>query len=178
MRTRPDDIAAIFDICLERMRLGESPEACLLDYPALANELAPLLMTVRHARTLPTTALSPHARQAIRRQLHQAVDARQPRLRRTFAGSFGVFAMRFALVLLVVFLGIGGGVAAAQSSLPGSSLYPLKRASENVRLRLAAGPAQRATLHLNFAGARSVEILALAASGQALDSAIVDDLER
>jgi hypothetical protein len=178
MRTRSDNITAILDVCLERIRHGESPEACLLDYPDQADELAPLLMAVRQARSLQMPALSTQARQNIRRQLHQAVAARQPAPRRTFAGSVGLFAMRFALVLLVAFLGIGGGVAAAQSSLPGSSLYPLKRASENVRLRLASSPAQRATLHLDFAGARSVEILALVGKEQALDSALVDDLER
>lgn len=135
-------------------------------------------MAVRHARTMPIPALARQARQAIRRQLHETVAARQSNPRQTFVGSVGLFAMRFALVLLVAFLGIGGGVAAAQSSLPGSSLYPLKRASETIRLRMTSNPAQRAALHLDFAGARSVEILALVGKEQAIDSVLVDDLER
>src|SRR5262249_12013155 len=178
MRARSDDIATILDVCVERIQRGESPEACVLDYPAQAEELAPLLVAVRHARTMQPPALSPQTRQRIRPQIHQAVVTRQPAPRQTTAGWFRPMMMRFALALVVALLSIGGGVAAAQSSLPGSSLYSLKRASESVRLRLAFSPSQRATLHLDFATARSVEILALTRAEQTIDSSLVDDLER
>jgi hypothetical protein len=180
MQIRSEDTTAIFDVCLERMRRGESIVACLLDYPSEAEELEPLLIAAMHARrTFRPPSLTPEARQAIRRQLHQAVAARQPALRRTRASWFGPLVMRFALALVVALLSLGGGVAAAQSSLPGSPLYSLKRASEGVRLGLASSAAQRATLHLHFAAARSAEILALASGEQkTIDSGLVDDLDR
>jgi hypothetical protein len=180
MQIRSDDITTILDVCLERMRYGESIEACVLAYPSEAEELEPLLIAAMYARSafrLPS--LAPEARQVIRRELHQAIAARQPAPRLTLAGWFGPFVMRFALALVVVLLSLGGGVAAAQSSLPGSSLYLLKRASEGVRLRLASSATQRATLHLDFAAARSVEILALASGEQkTIDSGLVDDLDQ
>jgi hypothetical protein len=175
-----DDIAAILDVCLERMQCGESIEACLLDYPSEADELEPLLIAAAYARsTFRPPLLAPDARRAIQRQLRQAVVARQPSLRRTRASSFRPLIMRFALALVVALFSLGGGVAAAQSSLPGNSLYPLKRASEAVRIRLASSATQRASLHLDFAAARSAEIIALASSEQrTIDETLVDDLDQ
>jgi hypothetical protein len=180
MQIRSNDITAILDVCLERMRRGESIEACVLDYPSEAEDLEPLLIAAMYARsTFRPPSLAPAARRAIQRQLHQAVAARQPVSRRSSASLFGSFAMRFALVLMVALLSLGGGVAAAQSSLPGSPLYSLKRASEGARLRLAASASQRATLHLDFATARSAEILVLASDEQKIiDSGLVDDLDQ
>jgi hypothetical protein len=180
MQIRSSDLTTILDVCLERMRRGESIEACVLDYPSEAEELEQLLIAARHARsTFRPPALAPEARQAIQRQLQLAVAARQPAQQRTRAGWFKPFVMRFALTLVVALLSLGGGVAAAQSSLPGSSLYPLKRVSEGVRLRLTSSAAQRAMLHLDFAAARSTEILALASDKQKMiDSGLVDDLDQ
>jgi len=180
MHIQSDDITTIFDVCLERMRCGESIEACVLDYPSEAGELEPLLIAAMYARsTFRPPALAPEVRRAIQRQLQLAVAARQPAQRRTRVGWFGPFVMRFALALVVALLSLGGGVAAAQSSLPGSSLYPLKRASEGLRLRLASSAAQRANLHLDFAAARSAEILALVSGEQkTIDGDLVDDLDQ
>src|SRR3954464_4777576 len=125
MQIRSDDTTAILHVCLERMRRGESIEACILDYPSEAEELEPLLIAAMYARiTFRPPALAPEARQAIQRKLHQAVAARHPALQRRRASWFGALIMRFALVLVVALLSLGGGVAAAQSSLPGSTLYP------------------------------------------------------
>jgi hypothetical protein len=180
MQVEFDNITAILDVCLERMRRGESVEACVFDYPSEAEELEPLLIAATYTRsTFRPPALAPEARQAIRRQLQQAVAARQPVQRRARWGWAGSFVMRLALALVVVFLTFGGSVAAAQRSLPGNLIYPLKRASESVRLRLASSSTQRAALHLDFAAARSAEILALASGDQkAIDSSLVDDLDQ
>jgi hypothetical protein len=180
MQIRSDDITTILDVCLERFRQGESIEACVLDYPSEAEDLEPLLIAATYARsTYQLPSLAPAARQRIQRQLRQAIAARQPALRQTRVSWFRPFVMRFALALVVALLSLGGGVAAAQSSLPGSPLYPLKRASEGVRLRLASSATQRATLHLDFAAMRSAEITALA-SGEPkmIDSSLVDDLDQ
>jgi uncharacterized membrane protein YgcG len=57
---------------------------------------------------------------------------------------------------------IGGGlVAAAQDSLPGQSLYALKRVGENVRLRLVDDPAQREDLLETFQQRRCGEVALL-----------------
>src|SRR5882672_8098639 len=118
------NLTTILDICLERMRRGESIEACVLDYPSEAEELEPLLIAAMYTRsTFQPPPLAPEARQAIQRKLQLAVAARQLTLRPTPARWFGPFVMRVALALVVALLSLGGGIAAAQSSLPGSTLY-------------------------------------------------------
>jgi uncharacterized membrane protein YgcG len=177
MLSQPDDSIDILETCLERLRHGESAAACLRDYPAEAQELAPLLVAAVKVRALPPPVLSPAARKAIRKQLRRAVAQQRAAGRASKPRWFAQAALRFALVvLLLMTVGLGGGVAAAQSSLPGSPLYPLKRASERARLVLATSPEQRGALHLDFADARSVEITALVVSQRPLDGAVVDDL--
>src|SRR5689334_12335031 len=120
MQIRSSDITSILDVCLDRMRRGESIEACVQDYPAEADELESLLLAAMYARsTYRPPSLSPEARQAIQRKLHQAVAARQPIPQRMPNRRFGPLVMRFALALVVALLSLGGGIAAAQSSLPG-----------------------------------------------------------
>jgi hypothetical protein len=178
MQARSEDILTIFDVCLERMRCGDSPEACLLDYPSEAEELGPLLYAAMRARTFQPPPLNPEARAAIQRRLRQAIAVRQPKRRRLMAGWFRPMAVRFALALFIALLSIRGGVAAAQTSLPGSLLYPAKRAGESIRLGLALSPAARAALHLDFAASRAAEVIALANRQQVIDNRLVADLER
>lgn len=55
-------------------------------------------------------------------------------------------------------IGTAGAAAAAQSALPGDLLYPLKQATESVRLALAGSPEQTARLQLALAEERMEEI--------------------
>src|SRR6185503_11018128 len=120
MITSSDHIAEVLEICLERLRAGDTVAACLRDYPYFVEELSPLLTAAEHIRRVPPPQLSPAARQAIQRQLRSAVVGRMPR--RTSAPRwYQAPALRFATMLVVLFLAFYGGtvgVAAAQSSLP------------------------------------------------------------
>jgi hypothetical protein len=72
------------------------------------------------------------------------------------------------LVLGITFL-FGGSamtVLAAQSSIPGDTLYPIKTSLENTRLSLASSAAARAELQLQFAERRLNETQSLVAEGR------------
>lgn len=69
--------------------------------------------------------------------------------------------MTALIILIVVLLGAGGTVAAAQNDLPGQALYGLKRATERVELRLAGSAESRAELNLRLAARRMVEAQAI-----------------
>jgi len=56
---------------------------------------------------------------------------------------------------------LGGAVWLSSSSLPGDSLYGLKRASENVELSLTGGTGARAKAYLSLAKRRANEVSAL-----------------
>ena len=90
----------------------------------------------------------------------QKPSAALPR-RRLFA-----FAIAAGVLLLFVF-GLSQGVqvaaAAAESSLPGDTLYPLKTTLENVRLAIASDAADQVQLHLELVQTRLWEIQILAA---------------
>jgi uncharacterized protein DUF5667 len=73
----------------------------------------------------------------------------------------GTLVLIFALLL-------GGAVWLSSSSLPGDSLYGLKRASENVQLSLTGGTGARAKEYLTLAKRRANEVSALLSRVSAL----------
>jgi hypothetical protein len=63
-----------------------------------------------------------------------------------------------ASVVTVFALLLGGAVWMSQKSLPGDSLYGLKRASERLQLATATSPTEEASDHLEFAEIRAGEV--------------------
>lgn len=93
------------------------------------------------------------------RAAERTVRPRQP-----FLSSF---AMRAAAAALVLALALGTGTAVrAESAVPGSLLYPVKRAQENVRLQLARQPVARAAVETDLATQRLKELDTLVARGE------------
>jgi hypothetical protein len=83
----------------------------------------------------------------------------------------GLVGVGLAVVLLLV-TGISA-VSASVDSLPGSTLYRLKLAAENVRVAVASDTLTRARLYTRFASERSNEIVRLAAAGESADEAVL-----
>lgn len=82
-----------------------------------------------------------------------------------------LIARGVALTALLVALGLGATVASADT-LPADLLYPVKVASEGVRLALAAAPEDRAEVELSIAEHRLGEAERLATSGRTSDALI------
>lgn len=80
------------------------------------------------------------------------------------------FAMLLVVVFGMVFGGSGVTLAAAQGSLPGDMLYPVKLLSEQVRLRITDSDAEVAQLSLELANRRTEEIRMLLTAGKAPDA--------
>jgi hypothetical protein len=80
------------------------------------------------------------------------------------AGAAGVLrsirrpVLAFASAAAVLVLMLGVAVWMSGSSLPGDSLYGVKRASENVKLSMAAGDVARGNTYLGFASNRVAEV--------------------
>ncbi len=81
------------------------------------------------------------------------------------------------VILALVFGGAGATVYAAQDSLPDQWLYPIKTATEDVRLELTRQAQQRLELALSFADRRVGEIVALRAAGEAIPQGVANRLE-
>jgi len=161
------------EICLQALEQGADVEACLARFPAQAEELRPILETALQARSVAVAEIPAAAlRRGKARFLQTAAEMREqasaPATRRGW--QLGrIFRLGLASLAVIFFLlvtGSTGAVLAAASSLPGDSLYPLKRGWEAARLAVAS-PVSRAGLETEFQQERAREIQALYLMGRA-----------
>lgn len=149
-------------------------ESCLLAYPALADELGPLLRISEGLLAAPKPVLSPQARDRIEAQILQAAVAGglarrekkprpQLRLLRFALPTWRPAYSALAAVVIVVLL-MATTLVGAANALPGSPLYPIKLATEDAWLWVAPARNEPA-LHLRFAQRRLVEYQKLAERG-------------
>jgi hypothetical protein len=159
----------ILDECLERILTGgETVEQCLERHPQWAGELAPLLRTSllasKAAAVEPRSEFRDRARYQMRAALQEMAEKRERR--------FSLFRWqpRWAtavIAVLVLVMASGGTVAAADNSMPDEILYPVKLATESVRLTLTPSALGKAELYLELADKRVAEIVAMANKGNA-----------
>ncbi len=71
------------------------------------------------------------------------------------------FAIALAIIILVTSLATVGAISAAQNSLPGDFLYPLKTAFEQTQLTFTPGEASKTKLSIKFATQRMDEFTQL-----------------
>jgi len=159
---RDKEFNNILDECLERLLgQGETLEQCLEGFPEYADMLKPLLETA--LATKKASAIQPHPefRDKARQQFYSVLqEIEQKRSRSFFSWSWrpqraAAIAIAIALVLL---LGGGGTAAAANNSMPDEFLYPVKIATEQVRLAFTFSDIGKAELYANLADKRVAEI--------------------
>lgn len=125
--------------------------------------------------------MTPEEKAAMRARLFGAPSAHTfvPKRSPYFFFSYQ-FKMVMAGLVLVVFVG-AGTAQAAEGSLPGDLLYPVKVAvTEPVRSALVSNKAERAALEARFAARRAEEAEALAAQGRldaTTSAALADNLD-
>ena len=158
----------IFNECLERMARGESIESCLHSYPKEAAELEPLLSTAlgfswRASSLQPRPEFKAQARVRFEEAQLYARQHKQPERPGFFPWQQG-WAFALTAVLVILFTGAGTAVASSDA-LPDEPLYPVKLATERVRLAFAFSDASQARLHAHLAENRALEIAAMARQG-------------
>jgi len=156
----------VLNECLERMLVrGEDMEGCLKDYPALAEELRPLLDCARITRTSARIEPKPDAHARNRYEFQQAVHAASVKQQPKRWVMFRPVWSSVAAVLLVFVMGSGFTVSAASNALPDDSLYGVKTATENVRMAFTFTDEAKAEYNAELADFRVEEIVALASTG-------------
>lgn len=141
----------------------------------MTNKLNNLKQESEHIR------LSTQEKTLMRSQIFERIDAseRAQTARRPRTTHWFVFSMRYAVSFaLVLMLLVGSTTAyAAQGSLPGAALYPVKiYVNENVWGALSVTPEAKASFHTGVAEERLREAEALASQGK-LDTATAANLE-
>jgi len=173
------DFETALDASLARLSSGESPDACLSAYPALADELRPLLAMAGALRAAPAPRARPEAVAEGREKVMAAFAAQRPpqtvsrgsgqSFGERLTGAFGLGpiaiskpALRFALgTLIALGLGTASAVAASSGSIPGDALYPVKQSVESLRVALTVDHQSRQALQTQFDGRRLLEVQAL-----------------
>jgi hypothetical protein len=160
----------ILNECIDRMLQGESVEQCLARCPEQARELEPLLRTAQAARE--ASAIEPRSefKAQVRYQIHSRFSARGRKTAQKGMPVLGWvprWAVGVASIFLVVLLAGSSTVAASSTSMPGDTLYPMKLATENVRLSLNRTNMGKARLHVALVDRRIQEIAYLARKGNA-----------
>lgn len=156
-----DKLEKVLASCLENVEHGESPESCLARYPEMARDLEPLLRTALLVRQVTRAAPRQEFRAAARQRLMalaRSAPARRGRpWRRVNPSALGWRWAAVTASLLVVLVG-WGTVAMASNSLPDETLYPVKIATEEVKLALTPGAVRKARLEIDFIEQRTQEI--------------------
>jgi hypothetical protein len=146
---------------------GETVEECLRRYPEHARELKSLLETATATKKATAVQPTPEFRERARQQFYAALR-QMPAQKKRAGFSWGGqprWATVVAVVLAILLLS-SGTVAAASGSMPDQPLYPVKRASEQVRLALTFSPLHRAELYARLADRRVLEIVYLASKNK------------
>ena len=158
------------EICLNDIQEGADIQTVLRNYPDLADELQPLLEASLHAKELavPTPSQEIITRNRTR-LLQHAAEIREQKFAPTSRRIWSV-PLRRALVTLVVvtllFISGTGLVRASSNTLPGDSLYSVKRTWENVLLILTFDVDKREALELDHEYERLEELHELYAIGR------------
>ncbi len=156
----------ILDECLERLLVNdETVEQCLQSYPEQADELEPLLQTALATKRASAIQPRPEFRAEARYQFRSALQAVEPKRRLPFFGWQPQWATVVAVVLVLLLAG-GSTVAAAGNSMPDNPLYPVKLATEQVRLTLTPSSLGKAELYAKLADKRVAEIIYMANKGK------------
>lgn len=167
-------LADILIECIEEIRSGRSSIAdCIDRYPAWRRKLEPLLEIAVGIQEPPDVSPSHEfklrARANLMEHIHSTELSRKPwpfeltaRAKQiAWAGRSKLAAVALAIIATVC--GLGGGFAyAAQDSLPGDNLYPVKISTEEFRRVFTVGDVAEAELELAFANRRLEEIDATA----------------
>lgn len=170
----PNALDYILESCVSALQGSESIEQCLERYPHLAQDLRPLLETAQALMALERLEVSERARAAQKMRLQALILERKlPKDRPRFR-LWPIPALRpLVAVLASLAVFVAGGVImaqASQDSVPGDTLYSVKRATESLRLAVAS-PESKVHLHTEFADRRMQEMVHLAGQGK------VDQLE-
>jgi len=137
--------------CLQGMEQGEPLDSVLTRFPHLAAQLRPLLETAVRARSTRLEGLPPAALARQRsRGLVLAANLRRGKQRIPVRRHSWRSTIIVLSVIALLVMSSNGLLIASAHSIPGDTLYPLKRSVESTQLHLVSDPAEREALEHQF----------------------------
>lgn len=147
----------VLEHCRQRLALGESTEQCLAAYPAHREQLRELLPLLAPLRTLAPVP-DPAYVHAARRPFHERLLAEQRGRGAEDESPAPLRWLRRVAIPLAAVIALGGSgaglVTASADVLPGSPLFPIQQAKEQVVQHLARTPEQQVAYQIDLATRR------------------------
>jgi uncharacterized protein DUF5667 len=161
-------IEDILDQAITQLRRGKTPAEVLLTFPEHSDELKPLLETAALGYAVPRNIVpTPLRRRAFAQTAYKSWWVR----------SMGLVKVGVpALTLIAMVIGGQTFVKAVDNSLPRGPLYAVKRASEQLRLKLARTPDEQASLQVELTQKRLDEVQQAAQAGPEQEAAALTEL--
>lgn len=169
------ELHTLLDDCLAQILRGDRTlEDCLADFPDQADELRPALQVALLTARLKSPEMTAAGVDALEMRLRGQMMAQH---KHRTAGRFAPLAKIAAMVgiAFLLLLGTGGGaVAASANTIPGDTLYTVKRLWESIVLALSPLTGDIDELWLWLAQNRLYEAEQLAAQGRLDDEALIE----
>jgi hypothetical protein len=169
VRRMDERLEAALEDCRQRLARGESIEQCLTAYPNHREQLRELLPLFAPLKAL-APAPDPAAAHAARRRFHGYVLAEQRRWAAEHQTPAPLRWLRRVAIPLAAVIALGGSgaglVTASADALPGSPLFPIQQAKEQVVQRLARTPEQQVAYQVELAMRRLQQVQRAEATGK------------
>ncbi len=160
MMKKSKEFDDILNECLDRLLIkSETVEQCLASYPGQADELKPLLQVAMATKQASAIQPRPDFRARARYQFRSALQEMEGKRSRPLFSWLPQWATVVTIALVFLLVAGGGTVAAAGNSMPDNPLYPVKLATEQVRLTLTFSDMGKAELYAKLADKRVAEIV-------------------
>ena len=147
----------VLEQCRQRLARGESIEQCLTAYPGHREQLRQLLPLLAALKAL-APAPDPAAAHAARKRFHGYVLAEQRKRAAEHQTPAPLRWLRRVAIPLAAVIALGGSgaglVTASADALPGSPLFPIQQAKEQVVQQLARTPEQQVAYQVDLATRR------------------------
>ncbi len=164
MKQFRDDFS-LFEDCLARLEAGEDLESILAAIPNEADKMRPLLQAALEARRSGEPVHIPASAKIDSRTRFLAEASRMQNRSPGFQPHFRL-AGAIAIAVLILFAGLFGTSLASAETVPGETLYPIKRAFESAQLALTSDQSTRLDLEEEFDRRRVTETEKLVEAGR------------
>lgn len=167
---------SLLNECLDAVLAGETTiEGCLERYPQYADLLRPELQAAVLVSRLKSPQMAEGSVRDLEARLRTRMQTPRPRNVIHIAGlTFSRAAAAVMIAFLLIFGSGAGVVAASANTIPGDTLYPVKRLWELLILLLAPLTGELDDLWLHLARTRFGEVQSLIAQGRLSEDALFD----
>lgn len=168
-------IEEILDILIEEIKEGKSVDDCLKEYPEHSEELRSLLLLASGIEEIPQPEIDIRAFEKTMAKINWAKEETTTRkslfVLRTLLTKPSVRRLAFTVLIFTITIAITFSFSAY--SLPGDTLYPVRRLGENAQLALTIRDENKAKLHIKRANRRREDFILTFKKGEEINRELI-----